>query len=275
MGHELPAFKLKVLGTRGSVPVEGKDFALYGGATSCYQVQAGNEEIYLDAGSGIFGAKPSPTSRITLLLSHMHLDHLVGLPFFSALGEKGRAIDIYSDKHEGLTVKEAIDRLISPPFWPIKLESYPACVKFHDLSTVKERGAEFFIGDVAVDFMDSNHPNGSTIYKLTQQGKSFVYATDFEHSPESCAALANFAKGCDLLMYDAQYTAQEYEACKGFGHSTVEFGLKVAAQAGVAKLLFVHHAPNRTDEALATIEQEISARHAGVSFAKIDEEIFL
>ena len=275
MGHELPAFKLKVLGTRGSVPVEGKDFALYGGATSCYQVQAGNEEIYLDAGSGIFGAKPSPTSRIALLISHMHLDHLVGLPFFSALGETGRTIDIYSDKHTGLTVKEAIDRLISPPFWPIQIENYPASVKFHDLSAIKERGAKFFIGEVAVNFMDSNHPNGSTIYKLTRHGKSFVYATDFEHSSKSCAALANFAKGCDLLMYDAQYTAAEYETCKGYGHSTVEFGLKVADEAGVAKLLFVHHAPNRTDAALAAMEQEISAQRAGVSFAKIDEEIFL
>ena len=217
MEHELPAFKLKVLGTRGSVPVEGKDFALYGGATSCYQVQAGNEEIYLDAGSGIFGAKPSPTSRIALLISHMHLDHVVGLPFFSALGETGRTIDIYSDKHEGLTVKEAIDHLISPPFWPLKIESYPASVKFHDLSS----GESFSIGDVAVDFMDSNHPNDSTIFKLTRQGKSFVYATDFEHSPDACAALATFAKGCDLLMYDAQYTAAEYETCKGYGHSTL------------------------------------------------------
>ena len=123
--------KLTVLGTRGSVPIEGENFSRYGGATSCYQVLAGKEEIYLDAGSGIFSAKSAKDTHITILLTHMHLDHLVGLPFFSALGERGRLIDIYSDKHEGLLPEEAIDRLIAPPFWPCKINGYPANVKFH------------------------------------------------------------------------------------------------------------------------------------------------
>ena len=110
---------------------------------------------------------------------------------------------------------------------------------------------------------------------MTYQGKSLVYATDFEHTPESCAALAAFSKGCDLLLYDAQYTPEEYERYKGYGHSTTEEGFKVADKAGVKKLLFVHHAPWRIDNELMDMEREIATRHADVSFAKIGDEFSL
>ena len=258
-------FKLTVLGTRGSVPVEGKDFARYGGATSCYKVQAGNEEIYLDAGSGIVNAFPAPTSRITILLTHMHLDHLVGLPFFIALTQKDRPIDIYASERSGLMPKEAIDRLISNPFWPCKIEDYPAKVTLHVLPK------KFFIGDVEVDTLEGSHPKGSTIYRLTYRGKSLVHATDFEHNPEACEALADFAKGCDLLLYDAQYTTDEYERYKGYGHSTPEEGIKVADKAGAKKLLFVHHAPLRNDEALAELDKTFG-QDGKIMFAKFGDE---
>jgi len=257
-------FKLTVLGTRGSMPVEGKIFEIYGGATSCYKVQAVNEEIYLDAGSGIVSALPKANSNITILLTHMHLDHLVGLPFFIALTQKDRPIEIYAAKRVGLMPKEAIDKLISNPFWPCKIEDYPAKVSFHLLLK------KFFIGEVEVDTLEGSHPKGSTIYRLTYNGKSIVYATDFEHNPEACQALADFAKGCDILLYDAQYTAAEYERYKGYGHSTPEEGIKVATAAGVKKLIFVHHAPLRNDEELAGLERKF-----GVQFAKAGDEFLL
>ena len=260
--------KLTVLGTRGSVPVEGKDFEIYGGATSCYKVQAGNEEIYLDVGSGIVSALPKPTSNITILLTHMHLDHLVGLPFFIALTQKDRLIDIYAAERVGLKPKDAIDRLISNPFWPCKIEGYPAKVSFHLLPK------KFFIGEVEVDTLEGSHPKGSTIYKLTYQGKSLVHATDFEHNPEACEALIDFAKGCDLLLYDAQYTADEYERYRGYGHSTPEEGIKVAAEAGAKKLIFVHHAPLRTDEELAKLERTFGLDDK-IMFAKVGDEFLL
>lgn len=257
-------FKLTVLGTRGSVPVEGKDFEIYGGATSCYKVQADNEEIYLDAGSGIVSALPKANSNITILLTHMHLDHLVGLPFFIALTQKDRPIEIYAAKRVGLMPKEALDRVISNPFWPCKIEDYPAKVSFHLLPE------KFFIGEVEIDTLEGSHPKGSTIYRLTYNGKSIVYATDFEHNPEACAALADFAKGCDILLYDAQYTAEEYERYKGYGHSTPEEGIKVATAAGAKKLIFVHHAPLRNDKELAELERKFD-----VQFAKTGDEFLL
>ena len=262
--------RLSVLGARGSVPVEGKNFALYGGATSCYKILAGNEEIYLDAGSGIVAAIPSPDSRITILLTHMHLDHIIGLPFFVALGNKNRPIDIYARERSGLTAKSALDRLITPPFWPLKIGEYPASVEFRDLPR-----DNFSIGAVAVDVMEGTHPQGATIYRLTYAGKSIVYATDFEHTPEGCEALARFACGCDLLLYDAQYKAAEYNKYRGYGHSTPEAGLEVAAAAQAKQILFVHHAPNRTDAEFADLEREIFSQNKNVTFAKIGDEIFL
>lgn len=259
---------ITILGTRGSVPVEGKDFAIYGGATSCYRVEAGDEEIYLDAGSGIVNSIPARTSRITILLTHMHLDHLIGLPFFIALTQKDRPIDIYAHERAGLLPKEAIDRLISNPFWPCKIEDYPAQVSFNLLPE------KFFIGAVEVDTLEGSHPGGSTIYKLTYQGKSLVYATDFEHNPKACEALADFAKDCDLLLYDAQYTQAEYARYRGYGHSTPEEGIKVATKARAKKLIFVHHAPLHTDDKLAELEQ-LFGQDDKITFAKAGDEFSL
>ena len=263
-------FELTVLGARGSMPVNGKEFEIYGGATSCYRILSGDEEIYLDAGNGIVNAKPAPNTRITILLTHMHLDHIIGLPFFVALGQKNRRVDIYAETRAGLNVNAALDRLISPPFWPLKVGQYPANVIFHELPE-----ENFSLGAVAVDVMEGTHPLGSTIYRLTRGGKSIVYATDFEHTPEGCAALAKFSAGCELLLYDAQYTQEEYEKYRGFGHSTAQIGLEVGTAARAKKILFVHHAPQRTDDELSAAEKNFSAHADNVSFAKAGNKFFL
>ena len=262
---------LTVLGARGSMPGEGRDFEIFGGSTSCYRIRAGNEEIYLDAGSGIAGAIPEQNTNITVLLTHMHLDHLVGLPFFSALTHKDRHIDIYGLPRDGLTPQEAVDRLITPPFWPVKIADYPANVKFHLLSD-----STFFLGNVSVDMMEGNHPGGSTIFRLTYGEKSIVYATDFEHLVASeCDALADFSHETSLLLYDAQYTQEEYAKYKGYGHSTPEMGMEIFANSKAKKLLMVHHAPWRKDEEILRIEENFKRENVNIAFAKIGDEFIL
>ena len=114
------------------------------------------------------------------------------------------------------------------------------------------------------------------VYRLTQCGRSLIYATDFEHNaPDRIEALIKFADGCELLLYDAQYTVEEYDRYRGFGHSTAEVGLEIAARAGAKRLMLVHHAPWRTDDRIAEFERRLSERHENISFARIGDVIEL
>ncbi|MBR1859145.1 MAG: MBL fold metallo-hydrolase [Selenomonadaceae bacterium] len=267
-----PVFRLKILGARGSMPVNGKEYIKYGGATSCYKIRVDDEEIYLDAGSGILKANPEAHTHITILLTHMHLDHIIGLPFFVALTQKNRSIDIYSRNRSGLSAREAMNRIISPPYWPLKIENYPANVKYHEIDI---NSNNLKIGNVNIDIMEGTHPEGSTIYRLNYKGKSLVYATDFEHMPNGCDDLIRFASDCDLLLYDAQYKSEEYDKYKGYGHSTPEVGLEVAKEANAKRLLLVHHSPGRSDEELAEMESNLTLNNKNVQFAKVGVEIFI
>lgn len=113
------------------------------------------------------------------------------------------------------------------------------------------------------------------MYRLTCGGKSLVYATDFEHSTTACKALAEFAVGCDILMYDAQYTEAEYEKYKGYGHSTAAEGVKVARRAAAKKLLLVHHAPNRTDAELEQMAKNARDSGLDVAVAKVGDKFWV
>lgn len=253
------------LGTRGSVPVSGKEFKIYGGATSCVRVLAGDEEIYLDAGSGIVQARPEADTHITVLFSHLHLDHVQGLPFFPALSVAGRPVALYAKDPEGMTGRETIDRLFSPPLWPCRIWDYPADVFFCPLPD------QLSIGSVEVTSMPSHHPGGAIIYRLAYRERSLVYATDFEHTGEKLNELVRFSQNADLLIYDGQYTQEEYEMRKGYGHSTAAVGLEIADAAHVKRLLITHHDPRHTDDWFFQMERQDSR----ITYAKDGEEMVL
>ncbi len=257
--------KVYVLGARGSVPVDGKAFQGYGGATSCYLVETEDQAIYLDAGSGILRTPDIGDKRISILLSHPHTDHLLGMPFFVYLTQRNRKIDIYGKTRDEMSVSDQIRRQFSPPLWPVLIENYPADVAFHELPRTMD------LGNVHISTMDSLHPGGSSIIRLDQGGKSVVYATDFEHILGQDAELADFAKGTDLLIYDGQYTNTEYEAFKGYGHSTIEKGLWVREKAGAKRLVITHHDPRHTDQKLLAMEKALRETAQGASLAKAGE----
>ncbi len=259
--------KIKVLGARGSVPTTGKDMLIYGGSTSSVLVETEDRAIFLDAGTGIQTSPDIGDKQITILISHPHFDHLIGLPFFPYLSEKGIRIDLYGENRFGMTLNEHLTKLIAPPLWPLAMDYYPADTFCHDIES------DFSIGDVSVSFMGSNHPGGGTIFRIERNGKSLVYATDYEHDKRCDQKLIDFANDTDLLFYDAQYTQEEYERFKGFGHSTVETGLSIMEQCHAKQLRFVHHDPRHTDEMLRKMEEKVACEN--IAFAKEGEEIFL
>ena len=251
--------KLTVMGCRGSIPVGKPGFSLYGGDTTCFRVDAGPDTVFLDAGSGLIRANTAADQDISILLTHTHMDHLIGLPMFPALLNEGIRVHIYGFRAAAMGLEEQISRFLSPPLWPITIYEFPAEVVFHELDDMEK---PVMIEDFEVDWMQSHHPGGCAVYRLRREGKTIVLATDFEHLDRDAKALTEFAKDADLLLYDAQYTQEGYESHRGYGHSTAEAGLKIAEACGAKRLWLIHHAPWATDEELQAREIRLRAHYA-------------
>ena len=259
--------KITILGARGSVPTNGKDMLEFGGSTSCVFVETDEQAVFLDAGTGIIHAPDVGNKPISILITHPHFDHIMGMPFFPYNAETGRKINVYGKNRDGISVKDQLQKLICPPLWPCTLEDYKADYEIHDMEV------PFKIGDITVDAMESEHPGGSLIYKLTCRDKIFVYATDYEYSEEKGRKLIDFTKGADLLLIDSQYTDEEAATRKGFGHSTVRSGQTIIREAGVKQARFVHHDPRHRDEMLKEMEKAVKSDT--VAFAREGEVILL
>ena len=259
--------KITILGARGSIPIEGKKFLEFGGLTSCVLCETKTEAVFIDAGTGLINAPIITDKNVSMLLTHPHLDHLIGLPFFPILSQKNKTIDFYAGPHEGLNAEKLLDGLFSPPYWPCKINDYPADFRCHELSLPLQ------IGDVKVEAIKSNHPGESFIFKVSSEGKSFVYATDYEYDEKNAKELIEFSKDADLLCFDSQYTQEELLSKKGYGHSTISQGLKVYKESGAKRLRFVHHNPAYDDEFLRSLEKEI--KNENVSIARVNEVIKL
>lgn len=261
-----------VLGARGSVPISGAEFERYGGATVCMLVQLEGQTILLDAGTGLLNLHQylSPSERtLPLLLSHAHVDHVLGLPLCPATLDETFRFDIYGMSRAGQSVAEQVGKLMHPPLWPVTPQRVPAKIRFHELLP------SFSIGAVQVDVMEGVHPDGISLIRLTGGGVRVVYATDCTFTQELLPALTAFAKDCDLLLCDGQYDQEEWCTCQAFGHSTWEAAARLGAACGARQTRVLHHAPNRTDAALDAATAALSAICPGCAFARAGEEIAL
>ena len=263
--------RLTVLGARGSVATCGKKYTEFGGATTCFLIETDGEAIFLDAGSGIMESPMVSDKNVSIFLTHPHLDHLLGLPFFKDLAEPEKKVVIYGMKRKLLSVKDQVDGVYSNPLWPVKMDDYPSRLVYTDL----EDESEIKLSDVTVSWMEGNHPGGSLIYKISDGKKTVVFATDYENSEASDERLISFAKGCDLLILDGQYTEEEYIQKKGYGHSTMEHGVKVFDASNAKALLITHHDPFHDDEMLLNKEKELKGRNNRIRFARAGEVIKL
>jgi phosphoribosyl 1,2-cyclic phosphodiesterase len=255
--------KIRFWGVRGSIASPGHDTAAVGGNTSCVEVRiprAGESEtrIVLDAGTGLralgnhlvaSGEAQQPLA-LTLLLSHYHWDHIQGLPFFVPVYMKNTSLTIVGGQNGVTSVRETLERQMSAPVFPVRLDEVGARIATREVKL----GEVFDVGDAKVSVARGNHPGGVVAYRIEHDGKSIVYATDTEHYACVDPALRALAEGADLLVYDAQYTPEEYKGKVGWGHSTYVAATDLARAAGVGKLVLFHHDPMRSDEGVAEIE---------------------
>ncbi len=263
---------ITILGSRGSVPRAGAEYLKYGGNTSCILVSLAGETILLDAGTGLMELDRSsagPGGRASLLLSHAHADHLLGLPLCPLLMDPAGSLDIYLQSRGGLDPEAQLARYVSPPLWPVRLEQLPARV------TVRELPAALSIGEVRVETMEGVHPGGVTLLKLSGNGHSLVYVSDCTLTPALLPALTAFSRGCDLLLCDGQYTEEEYHARPNFGHSSWRMAADLGVRCGAKQVRIVHHDPHHTDALLDAAAPVLRLIHPGAAFAMDKEEISL
>jgi phosphoribosyl 1,2-cyclic phosphodiesterase len=231
-----------------------------GGNTSTVEVRCGDARFVLDAGTGMRALGNSwlaeGDTHATLLLSHLHWDHIQGLPFFTPLYSPSTRLHIVSAEPEPEAARAALAAQMRPPTFPVDWTQLPSTLEFETLDL--DAGRVF--GDVLVRGLRLPHPGGDvTAYRIDYAGRSVVYATDVERSPEVDDGLLDFARGVDVLIHDAQYTPEEYRgqdgpSRRGWGHSTFETAAQLARAAGVGRLLLFHHDPSHDDEAVARIE---------------------
>lgn len=265
-------------GVRGSHPVADKEHLTFGGHTSCSSLSLSKERhILLDAGTGItqFGEhlkkkNPEDGYSLHLLLTHFHLDHIIGLPFFDPLYSPKCFITFYSTLNPA-RVKKILTGLMSGKFFPVHFNKTEAKKTF---KKIPPQGLT--IENVEIKTHALHHPQGSVAYRLIQNGTSVVLATDTEHPAAGVEeGLAKFAEKTDYLIYDAMFTPEEYEnGKKGWGHSTWEAGVRLASDAKASNLILSHfnpkHADNQIDLFLSEAKKDFPETYGAKSERRID-----
>ena len=263
---------VKLLGTRGSMACAGADYVRYGGRTTCVLVRLGGQTIVLDAGTGLM-ALPSELlpeeKHLTMLLTHPHADHLLGFPVCCTLFDSGVSAEIYAAERNGLDAKTQVERFMSPPLWPIMPDAMGAALTFRPL------GETLQLGDVTVDTMEGIHPGGVTLLRIRSGGKNIVFASDCTLTDELFSALTEFARGCDLLLCDGQYSDAEWAQRADFGHSRWTDAARLGTACGAKNVRIIHHDPDHTDESLDRALDEIRAICPAGALAYDGEEINL
>ena len=243
-------------GTRGSLATPGPEMARYGGNTSCVGV-VGREGtmLVLDAGTGIrrLGATiPESVRRVDILLTHLHMDHILGLGFFAPLYQPGVEVHVWGPGSATLGLEARLMRYLSPPLFPVNLSELPCTLVFHEVPAGVGEIGEFRVTSALVC-----HPGPTVGYRIAEAGGSVLtYLPDHEPAlgslrfpclPRGWTSGAELAAGVDLLIHDGQYSAAEYPGHCGWGHSSLRHTLDFGTFAEVKRLVPFHHDPSHTD----------------------------
>jgi phosphoribosyl 1,2-cyclic phosphodiesterase len=267
-----PSISVRFWGVRGSFPCSGPETARYGGHTSCVEFRCGEHILIFDAGTGLrpLGQALLHDGKIgetDIFLSHGHLDHVMGLPFFAPLLRRGGRVRLWGGNFETIGgTKAAISRLTGFPLFPIGLDAFPGTLEFSDF-----RAGDSLTPRPGIRLRTAllHHPGGSVGYRIDYAGRSVAYLTDDESGdgPADPAMLA-LAKAADLVIVDAMYTDAELPARRGWGHSSWQQGVRFADAAGAKRLCLFHHDPDRGDRALGEIAAAAEGARPGTVVAQ-------
>jgi phosphoribosyl 1,2-cyclic phosphodiesterase len=242
-------------GVRGSTPCQSDDIRRYGGNTSCVSIDVpGQQPLLLDMGTGLrYYGKQVPADELfrgNCLLTHLHWDHVQGLPFFTPLLREGSSLDVYGPaQDDGRSLDEVVSCTIRPPLFPVSVDELPGTVRFHDTAD-----NDFSIGEFNVKARLIPHLGPTLGFRVEWNGHSVAYLSDhqqpFDGSYSADQGALDLVEGVDLLIHDAQYTQPEFKAKATWGHCTIDYAVWLAAQARVKRLALFHHDPSRRDDEL-------------------------
>ena len=267
---------VKFWGTRGSIPVPGKDTTIYGGNTTCLEITLESGRIIIiDSGTGIRPLGEELTNDrakvdIHLLITHIHWDHLWGFPFFDPayVSDMDITIGMIGTK---MSINELMDILstqMGSKYFPVQLDRMGANTIF-DIKTSNE--VIFPGGRIISNF--HSHPGGANGYRLESGDKCVVFCTDVEHEDNIDPKVIELARNADVLIHEAQYTPEELLMFKGWGHSSWRQAIEVARQANVKSLYLTHHDPNHDDNFLRNVEQQCQLEFKNCYLAREGMEI--
>ncbi len=239
-------------GVRGSTPCSGSSCARYGGNTSCVMVQVpGEAPMICDLGTGVRylgeSLPPDEPFRGTALVSHLHWDHVQGLPFFTPVLRPGAELEIVAPVQEGQTLAEAFAAGLAPPLFPVTLDQLPGTFRYRETSD-----GSFQVGSATVTVFPVTHVGPTNGYRIDAGDASVAYISDFQQPLDGSLGLSDVVieacRGVDVLIHDAQYDPEEFKMKASWGHCTVEYAVEVARAAGVKRLALYHHDPGHNDE---------------------------
>lgn len=258
--------KVTLWGTRGSLASPGPDTTRYGGNTSCIEVHGEDgASLILDAGSGIrrLGMTMSGSPRrVDLLLTHLHMDHILGLGFFAPLRKAEFEVHIWGPASTTQSLWARLSRYMSPPLFPVHLRDLPCRLHLHEVPC-----GDVEIGEFVVSTSLISHPGPAVGYRIATPTSSLAYLPDHEPAlgvpnfplSKEWTSGYSLAAGVDLLIHDAQYNDEEYEERVGFGHSSLRHAIQFAELAQAKQLMPFHHDPAHDDNYLDRLISSIVA----------------
>jgi len=270
--------KLIIGGSRGTSPVCQSDFMQFGGQTTSFLLEGdAGERILIDAGTGVRALgrhleQAHAAADLLLLLTHYHLDHVMGLPSLELIYKAHWNIKIASPVRQGFGVDDVMPRLFAEPLWPLQVDELASSIRFKTLDG-ETSSAPLRYGQLEIRWCPLHHPGGSTAYRIDEpaSGAAVVVATDMEWAESSTveqASLIALAEKASVLVMDGQLTPDEYAKHRGWGHSTWREACDVGRRAAVQSLLITHHAPWADDATLARREKDIQACSPSASLAR-------
>jgi phosphoribosyl 1,2-cyclic phosphodiesterase len=275
--------KLKFYGTRGSIPICDAGFQQFGGNTTCLQITFtdANRIAIIDAGTGLRNlgrdllAIGHKQEQIVIALTHFHWDHIQGFPFFAPAYDPGQKIMFLAlarDQPVG-HLREVFEVQMQAEYFPVQLEQMGADFEFLQIADASRHFTGINNVETLVTAQKHNHPGGAYSLRIERNGRVLVVCTDVEHGEQIDQRLVELARGADLLVHDAQYTAEELQNRRGWGHSSFDQAMQVAEMAGVKSLALTHHDPDHDDEFLLRIEKLCQERFPNTVLAREGMEL--